>query len=238
MIIVIPARGGSKRLPHKNIHPLKGKPLMAYTLEAIAATGLNIPTYVSTDDESIAAVARVYPGVEVVMRPSEIASDNASTESVLLHVLDMLAERGHLPEWLMTLPPTSPFRTSDTICRFAECATDCASDIDCLISVTENRGDFWRMKADGSMHRLFPDAPRRQQDRTPLWEENSAVYLSRTKALRDTGSILGRAVRGIPIPVLEGFDINNSEDMRLAEFLHGAIYDPDKLYARPYTEAH
>lgn len=223
MIIVIPARGGSKRLPHKNIHPLKGKPLLAYTLEAIAATSLNIPTYVSTDDERIAAVARGYPGVEVVMRPTEIAGDTASTESVLLHVLDVLAERGQVPQWLMTLPPTSPFRTAGTIRSFAESAVGCASDIDCLMSVTENRGDFWRMQDDGRMQRLFLDAPRRQQDRTPLFEENSAIYVSRTQALRDTGFILGRAVRGIAIPAIEGFDINNPEDMRLAECLHDLV---------------
>lgn len=224
MIIVIPARGGSKRLPHKNIHPLKGKPLLAYTLEAIAATALDIPTYVSTDDERIAAVARAYPGVEVIMRPDEIASDTASTESVLLHVLDVLAEKGQAPQWLMTLPPTSPFRTATTIRSFAEAVTGCADHIDCLMSVTENRGDFWRMGPDGRMDRLFSDAPRRQQDRTPLFEENSAVYVSRTRALRDTGLILGRAVRGIPIPALEGFDINNPEDMRLAECLHSTVF--------------
>ncbi len=226
MIIVIPARGGSKRLPHKNIHPLKGKPLLAYTLEVIAATSLKIPTYVSTDDERIAVVARAYPGVEVVMRPAEISGDTASTESVLLHVLDVLAERGQVPQWLMTLPPTSPFRTAGTIRKFAESAVGCASDIDCLMSVTENRGDFWRMQDDMRMQRLFPDAPRRQQDRTPLFEENSAVYLSRTQALRDTGFILGRAVRGIAIPAIEGFDINNPEDMRLAECLHDVVYGP------------
>lgn len=224
MIIVIPARGGSKRLPHKNIHPINGKPLLAYTLEAIAATGLKIPTYVSTDDELIAAVARAYPGVEVVMRPAEIASDTASTESVLLHMLDVLAARGQAPQWLMTLPPTSPFRTASTIRSFVEATADCASDIDCIMSVTENRGDFWRMQDDGRMQRLFPDAPRRQQDRTPLFEENSAVYVSRTQALRTTGFILGRAVRGIRIPDIEGFDINNPEDMRLAECLHGVMH--------------
>lgn len=225
MIIVIPARGGSKRLPHKNIYPLKGKPLLAYTLEAIAATGLSIPTYVSTDDERIAAIARAYSGVEVVMRPQEISSDTASTESALLHVLDTLDERGEEPQWLMTLPPTSPFRSAATIRSFAEAVANCADGIDCLMSVTENRGDFWRMQDGGYMQRLFPDAPRRQQDRTPLFEENSAVYVSRTRALRETCLILGRSVRGIAIPAIEGFDINNPDDMRLAESLHSIVYD-------------
>jgi CMP-N,N'-diacetyllegionaminic acid synthase len=219
LIIVVPARGGSKRLPCKNIHLLKGKPLLAYTLEAIAATGLSIPTYVSTDDERIVAVARAYPSVEVIMRPAEIAGDTASTESALLHVLDVLARRGQNIEWLMTLPPTSPFRTPETIRNFAATTADCTDDIDCLMSVTENRGDFWLLAPDGRMDRLFPNAPRRQQERTPLFEENSAVYVTRTSALRQTASILGLAVRGIPIPTIEGFDINRPEDILLAECL-------------------
>lgn len=226
MIIVVPARGASKRLPQKNIHPLKGKPLIAYTLEAISSSGLNISTYVSTDDERIATVARAYPGVEVIMRPDEIAGDNSSTESALLHVLDVLAKREQFPEWLMTLPPTSPFRTAATIRNFAKSVKNCGSDIDCLLSVTENRGDFWQMQDDGRMQRLFPDAPRRQQDRAPLYEENSAVYVSRTQALRETGFIFGRAVLGIVIPAIEGFDINTSEDMHLAECLHDVVCDP------------
>lgn len=229
MIIVVPARGGSKRLPRKNIHPLKGKPLLAYTLEAIAATGLIIPTYVSTDDELIADVARAYPGVEVLMRPDEIASDSASTESVLLHVLDVLAGRGETSEWVMTLPPTSPFRTANTILDFLKEATICASEIDCIMSVTENRGDFWRMLDSGRMQRLFTDAPRRQQDRPPLFEENSAVYVTRTEALRATESILGRAVRGISVPSIEGFDVNNPEDMHLAECLYDTQYRQTKI---------
>jgi CMP-N,N'-diacetyllegionaminic acid synthase len=198
MIILISACGGSKRLSHKNIYPLMGKPLLAYTLEAIAATSLNIP--------------------------AEISGYTASTESVLLHVLDVLAERGQLPQWLMTLPPTPLFRTAGTIRGFAESAAGCASDIDCLMSVTKSRGDFWRMQEDGRIQRLFPDAPRRQQDRTPQFEENSAVYLSRTQALRDTGLIVGRIVRGTAIPAVEGFDINNPHGMRLTECLHDIVY--------------
>ena len=224
MIIVIPARGGSKRLPQKNIHLLKGKPLLSYTLELIAATGLRIPTYVSTDDERIGEIASSFPGINVIVRPVEIAGDSASTESALLHVLDVLAMRGNFPQWLMTLPPTSPFRTVSNVHSFIEGTLNCGSDIDCLMSVTENRDDFWRMHNNGQMQRLFPDAPRRQQERVPLFEENSAIYVSRTQALRETNSILGRAVRGVVISAIEGFDINTPEDICLAECLHSFLY--------------
>lgn len=217
MIIVVPARGGSKRLPHKNIQPLSGKPLLSHTLEVIAASGLGCPVYVSTDDKHIADIACAHDDVRVIMRPDALASDTASTESVLLHVLDTVAEADGSPQWVMTLPPTSPFRRPETIRRFADTVRNDPNAQDCLMSVTENRGDFWHLQPDGVLARLFPDAPRRQQERTPLFEENSAIYVSRVASLRETGFILGRRVRGLAIPVLEGFDINTAEDMKLAE---------------------
>ena len=219
MIIVVPARGGSKRIPQKNIYPLRGKPLLAYTLEAVAASGLACPLYVSTDDERIATVALAYANVHVVMRPENLASDTASTEAVLLHVLDSVADAAGNPQWIMTLPPTSPFRRPETIRRFAETARQSPHAQDCLMSITENRGDFWRLQPDGTLARLFPDAPRRQQERTPLFEENSAIYLSRVDSLRETGLILGRRVRGLVISEIEGFDINTVHDIRMAEFI-------------------
>ncbi|TDR76724.1 cytidylyltransferase domain-containing protein [Paludibacterium purpuratum] len=216
ILIIIPARGGSKRIPKKNIALLAGKPLLAYTLEAIKETNLADNVIVSTDDDDIAAtVARA--GVRALHRPKEICVDNASTESALLHALHTVREEGYFPDWIMTLPPTSPFRTAEIIRRFVE-ALDCvAQDIDCIMSVTENRGDFWLYDADGQFRRLFPDAPRRQQDRQPLFEENSALYLTRTTALESTGSILGCKVLGIPISAIEGFDINTPEDLKLAD---------------------
>lgn len=228
MIIAVPARSGSKRVPYKNIFPLNGKPLLAYTLDAILASSLNEQTYLSTDDESIARIARDYPQVKVVMRPPELANDTASTESVLLHLLDVIAKEVCRPKWLMTLPPTSPFRTAATIRLFADAAANAESDIDCFMSVTERREDFWQVKDDGRMRRLFPGASRRQQDRPPLFEENSAVYVSRVTSLIETGSILGRVVSGIPISKLEGFDINTREDIQLAECLGNRLYEANR----------
>ncbi len=217
MIIVIPARGGSKRIPHKNIYPLKGKPLLCHTLDLILLSGLRIPTYVSTDEPAIAKVASHYDFVDVIMRPDSLALDNSSTEDVLIHALDYVKKRTQSPEWIITLPPTSPFRTIPTLIKFINYAKNCPQNIDCIMSVTENRGDFWRMGEDGILTRLFQDAPRRQQDRTPLYEENSAIYITRAKSLIATQSILGKVTIGLPISAPEGFDINTIEDIRIAE---------------------
>jgi CMP-N,N'-diacetyllegionaminic acid synthase len=223
VIIVVPARGGSKRVPHKNIYPLAGRPLLEFTLNAIEAAGLECPVYVSTDDEVIARVAEYQKGVTVIYRPAELASDVATTESVLLHALDEVAVKGVTPIWIMTLPPTSPFRKPETIRRFADAVLAAPDAQDCLMSTTENRGDFWLQQGDGTLLRLLPDAPRRQQERIPMYEENSAIYVTRVSALRSTGLILGRRVRGLPIAADEGFDINTKEDLVMAECLAAAM---------------
>lgn len=222
MIIVIPARGGSKRLLHKNIIPLLGKPLLGYTLEVIEAANLGYPAYVSTDDETIAQAVKNHAGAQVIKRPAALSSDTASTESVLLHVLDNL-QKSISPQWVMTLPPTSPFRTAQTIQHFAKAIQDNPDAQDCLMSTTENRGDFWRELEDGTLMRLFPNAPRRQQEREPLFEENSAIYVTKITALRETGSILGKRVRGIAISATEGFDINTIEDLEMAESIASTL---------------
>ena len=218
MIIVIPARGGSKRLPRKNIRPLGGKPLLAYTIEAARDAEIPAPLIVSTEDEEIAEIAKVY-GAEVLLRPAQIAADDSPTEAALLHVLDEKQKEGVSPEWVMTLSPTSPFRSSKTIRMFYDAARGTGDDVDCYMSVSEDRRDFWRLEESGYLRRLFPDAPRRQQQREPLYEENSAIYVSRVSALRRTGIVLGDAVKPFILDPIEALDINTAHDFWLAESL-------------------
>ena len=218
MIIVIPARGGSKRLPNKNIRKLCGKPLIAYTIEAVLKAGVDAPVIVSTDDEKIAKISLDY-GVQIVDRPQELAAGDSSTESVLFDVLSRCCGDIHDCKWIMTLPPTSPFRSSKNIRIFFDTAIKGRGDVDCYMSVSENRGDFWEKGEGGKLQRLFKDAPRRQQDRTPIYEENSAIYVTRIDALEDTGSILGNNVRSMCIDPFESVDINTAFDFWLAESL-------------------
>jgi CMP-N,N'-diacetyllegionaminic acid synthase len=217
VLAVIPARAGSKRVAGKNIRPLGGKPLLGYTIEAAISAGLQEQLVVSTESAEIAEVARHF-GAGVVDRPAELAVDEASTESVLLHAIDSLAGGGQRYTWVMTLPPTSPFRGANTIRQFLVEIIRAPDAQDCLMSVSENRGDFWQRDSDtGVMQRLFPDAPRRQQDRMPLYEENSALYITWVDALRETKSVLGRKVRGLVIDPREAWDINTEIDFKIAE---------------------
>lgn len=228
LIVVVPARGGSQRVPKKNIRALNGKPLIAYTLEAAIGAGLQDHVVVSTDDVEIRAVAEHF-GVRALHRPAELAAAASSTESVLLHALEVVAGEGWNPHRVMTLPPTSPFRRAATLSRFVSIAA--TSDADCVFSLTENRGDFWRVTGNGDLQRIFPDAPRRQQDRKPLFEENSAIYVTRAEALIHTGFILGKSQCGVVIDPLEGFDVNTEFDFALAAALIAAGAAPTQAPA-------
>ena len=216
MIAVIPARGGSKRVPQKNIATISNKPLISYTIQAFRAAELDIPLFVTTDDLAIAEVAK-NEGVNVIMRPNHLASDKASTESALIHVLENV---GFTADWVFTLQPTSPFRKPSTIIDVVNEARSAASDVDCIMTFHENRDDYWHINDQGELARLFPDAPRRQQDRTPLYVENSSIYATRSSALIETGSILGQN-KIIPkiISVDEALDINTQDDIDYANYI-------------------
>ncbi|MCH7745174.1 MAG: acylneuraminate cytidylyltransferase family protein, partial [Chloroflexi bacterium] len=114
-LCLIPARGGSKRLPGKNIRLLAGKPLIAYTIEAALDSNVFDCVCVSTDDEEIAAIAREYGADVPFMRPAHLSDDTARVVQVTCHALEFFAERGHEYESLCVLQPTSPLRTANDI---------------------------------------------------------------------------------------------------------------------------
>jgi len=221
VVIVIPARAGSKGIPGKNIRPLLGKPLLTWTIEAARQAGLGEHLYVSTDGAEIARVA-TEAGAGVIMRPPEIAHDTASTEAALMHVIETLRHEGKIFDMILTLPPTSPLRSAGTIRRFLDHFIEHGVGYDSQLSLNEHRGDFWVRAADGSFSRLYPDAPRRRQERQPLYLENSAMYITRVEALLATSFILGRKAAGFVISEDEALDINESVDLLLAEHLLAA----------------
>lgn len=224
-LIVVPARGGSKGIPKKNIYPLMGKPLLSYTLEVIQRAGLaDTDVAVSTDSEEIAEVARSFSGVEVVHRPAEIAGDRASTEAALLHALDVMQERyGVKYDAVLTLQPTSPLRQPETLKRFIKAYEEQKDRYDAILSLHEDRSDFWVKKGDGVFGRRDPSAPRRRQEREPLYVENSAYYMTSVAALRETHSVLGNRVNGFVISEREGIDINEPVDLVIAEAFLGEV---------------
>lgn len=219
-LVVIPARGGSKGIPMKNIYPVNGKPLLTYSLEMITQVEFDGDVVVSTDSEQIKEVALRTPGIEVVDRPQDISGDKASTESALLHALEVMEERkGYAYDAVVTLQATSPLRKAPTVKACFEKYEEDRDKYDALLTLTETRTDYWIKEGVDHYRRLYPDAPRRRQDRDPIYIENSAVYITDKQSLQETGSVLGHHVNGYVIPEREGVDINEPIDILLAEEL-------------------
>lgn len=222
ILAVIPARGGSKGIPHKNIALLRGRPLIAYTIDAArAATSLE-RIVVSTDDAEIAAVSRSL-GAEVVMRPAELARDETVTLTVLQHVVAELAGTGYRPDAVMTLQPTSPLRTSTHINEAARAFADDAS-ADSLVSCIEVPHVFhprsvMRRTADGYLV-PFLDLPQpgRRQDKEPVFARNgAAIYITRTEKLGEF--IFGGRLIPYMMPEAASIDIDCPADLAAAERL-------------------
>lgn len=224
-LIVIPARGGSKGIPGKNIYPICGKPLLEYTLDVInRAQLIDTDVAVSTDSEKIMEVARKYDNVILINRPDELSGDKASTESALIHALDYMEySYNKTYDAIITLQATSPLRKEDTLRRFIEKFEYEYPKYDALLSLNEDRSDFWTEVNEGAFERLYKNAPRRRQERKPLFVENSAYYMTGVKALRETGSILGNKVNGFVISEYEAIDINEMIDIYITEGIISAI---------------
>jgi N-acylneuraminate cytidylyltransferase len=170
---------------------------------------------VSTDHDDIAKVA-MNCGAEVLRRPPEYATDQAPTELALLHVVDSLKQAGYRPDFVVTLEPTSPLRSAELIDRCIALAME-REEADCVMTVTETRKCYGRL-TDGRFDYLFPHQPRRRQDRTPLYEESSTVYVTRTEALERDRSVLGRVRYGVIVENrCEAIDINEPIDFLIAE---------------------
>jgi N-acylneuraminate cytidylyltransferase len=218
IVALVPARGGSRRIPGKNLVNLGDKPLIAHTIEAAQRVPLIEETYVSTDDRAIARTARGY-GARVLRRPRRLAGDRASTESVLLHVLDRLTFDRARPTIIVLLQATSPLRSADSI----EKAVDKLLDTGCdsVISVHEERGWFWDGELRGDIfvpQREIGHRPRTQEIPS-RFRENGAIYVMRTELLARTGLRMGGDVRAIVLPSHEAVDIDTHEDLALAGYL-------------------
>lgn len=220
-LIVIPARGGSKGIPKKNIYPLNGKPLLSYTIELALSSKLdNTDIVVSTDSIEIKEVAQNFQNVYVIDRPSELASDTASTEDALLHSIDYMEKKLNKKyDAVITLQPTSPLRKKETFVNFIDEFEKTCGRYDALLSLTEDRTDFWINNEDNSFSRLYKNAPRRRQERQPLYKENSAYYITLVESLRKTHSVLGSKVNGFVVSEIEGIDINEPIDIKIVESL-------------------
>lgn len=207
---VIPARGGSKGIPKKNITELAGRPLLAYTVDCAREAETVDAFVVSTDDDDIKEVARDLDA-PVVDRPAKLATDEARTEPTLVHASD---EHPRDPDAVVTLEPTSPLRTPALVDRCVERFRQ--TDADAVMTVVPNHSIVGRLEGD----RFTPfveDPPRRRQERETLYEEASTVYVTETAALRETGTVHGRDTVAVEADPREAVDIDDPLDLTIAE---------------------
>jgi N-acylneuraminate cytidylyltransferase len=216
IVAVVPARGGSKGVPRKNVRELAGRPLIAWTLDAVAEAGAPLRLVVTTDDDEIAAIARDR-GAEVVNRPEELARDESPTEPAVLHALEAMTRPEGLSAVLL-LQATSPVRRPGTLDRAVREFE--ASGADALVGVVESPPFLWR--GPGAQPTALYDVaarPRRQDllDAQRVYRETGSLYLTRIEAFRSTGNRLVGAIRLFVMREDEGADIDTEEDFLAVE---------------------
>jgi YrbI family 3-deoxy-D-manno-octulosonate 8-phosphate phosphatase len=216
-IAVIPARGGSRGLPGKNIRPLGGVPLVVRTVEAALHASCIERVYVSSDDPEILRVARAAGG-HAIVRPGEISGSTASSESALLHALEHLrSDKAGLPDVLVFLQCTSPFTTAPEIDLVVD--TMIQKNADSAFSAVEDHGFIWQEDVAGFAEGITHDhaKPRqRRQDMAPRYRENGAIYAMRVPDFLDEKTrFCGRTVL-VPVTT-PAIDIDTQEDWDLAE---------------------
>lgn len=218
---VIPAKGGSTRLAHKNIASLGGKPLIAWAAAAARASGILDRLILSTEDEQVAETARQI-GINVpYMRPVELARDPANVVDVALHALDQLEAMGERYEVLVILLPTCPFRTADDI-REAF-ALFRRRDEGSLMSVSEfDHTPFAALAVDedGLVSPYFADYFGRKSQEMPVaYRPNGAIHILDVARFRETRSYVAPPVLAYPMPRERSVDIDTMADLRFAESL-------------------
>ncbi|MEP6667792.1 MAG: acylneuraminate cytidylyltransferase family protein [Chthoniobacter sp.] len=222
IVALIPARGGSKAVPRKNVLPVAGKPLIAWTIEAALRSANLSKVIVSTDNDEIAEVATRYGAEVPFMRPAELATDAAGSLGVVLHALDWLAAQGGEPDYLLLLQPTSPLRTSADIDGAARLAIE--RQADAVLGICEATPHPWLtcgLSPDGKIGSFFGDVdehlPRQQYP--PAYVLNGAIYLNRPASLRATRSFQPPGALGYIMPVERSLDIDSPWEMRIVDVL-------------------
>lgn len=214
VVAIIPARGGSQRIPRKNLLPLGGLPTVAHSIRHALASALVDEVIVSTDDRAIAEVARAH-GADVVMRPAELSGPTATSESALVHALD---DRGADPDLVVFLQPTSPVRAEGEIDAAIRTMLD--ADADSLLSAVEDHGLFWHEDAGGPRPLNYdPVARKREQDMGRQFRENGSIYVFRPDVLRSTGSRLGGRIAVHEMGYWSSFQLDREEDADLLEWI-------------------
>lgn len=223
-IAIIPARGGSKRIPRKNIRLFIGKPIIAYSIEAALRSGLFDEVMVSTDDDEIAAIARNYGAKVPFMRSAETSNDYAATADVVLEVLEMYKELGRKFEIVCCIYSTAPFVTS---ARLQEAYGKMNSDIDSVFTCVAYSYPVQRCLhiIDGKISMVYPEhIASRSQDLEPVYHDAGQFYMSQVASFIKEKTFWGKNTVGLVLSEFEVQDLDTLTDWALAEMKYRLLH--------------
>jgi N-acylneuraminate cytidylyltransferase len=225
-IAVIPARGGSKRIPQKNIKLFRGKPIIAWTLETARACGCFDRIIVSTDNQDIAEASRQYGGEVPFVRPADLSGDHATTMDVIAHAVAWTVKQGCEPEAVCCMYATAPFMGSADIIAGLEALKSPAWDY--AFSVAEYAAPVFRaftQTAEGGLAMLHPEhLSTRSQDLPHVFHDAAQFYWGRTAAWLDRRPMFGHRSFPVFVPRWRVQDIDTPEDWYRAELIAVAAF--------------
>ena len=225
-LAVIPARGGSKRIPRKNVRPFDGKPILAYSVEAALRSGVGDRLVVSTDDPEIAEVARSFGAETPFVRPAELANDHAHIGAVLRHAVRWAVEAGSPPDFVCCLFATAPFLTPELVREGFE---RLRADPEKSYAFGAAQFSFpiqraIRILPGGGVEPFRPECmPMRSQDLEPAYHDAGQFFWGRAEAVLSGVSIFTPSSVPVVIPSFRVQDIDSPEDWERAEYLHRAL---------------
>ena len=225
-VAVIPARGGSKRIPRKNIRPFGGRPMLAWPLATALECGLFARVIVSTDNPELAQVARELGAEVPFTRPADLADDHSGTGAVMAHAARWLQDQGELPPVLCCIYPTAPFLAGEDLKRGLELLL--AGDWSYVISATTYCAPVYRgfqQRVDGGLEMLFAQhAASRSQDLPQVLHDAAQFYWGRAEAWLQQRPGLAADSTAVLVPRWRVQDIDDEEDWRRAELMAPAIW--------------
>lgn len=214
ILIVIPARGGSKGIPKKNIRLMNGEPLIAYSIKNALCVKdkYDVDVVVDTDDNEIAKIAKRY-GSEICMRPDELAGDDVTLDPVIVHAYNEMKKRKRcIYDYVVTMQPTSPTLKSATLIKAISYAVD--NEIDTVISVINDPHLAWRKK-DGGILPEYKERVNRQL--LPAHYKETGGFLISNSLLLDKGLRIGESIQVFEVPEQEAIDIDSVKDWVVCE---------------------
>lgn len=218
-IAIITARSGSKGLKDKNIKILKGRPLMAYTIEAAWDSGLFECVHVSTDSEEYSQIARKYGADVPFLRDAELATDTAGTWDVLRAVLNKYQDFGKTFDTVTLLQPTSPLRDADDIRKAFEIFSEKKADSVVSVCEAEHSPKICNLLKEGNSMNGFLNTAKvgRRQDLGTYYRINGAIYIQKTELLMNFGKLYGPKSYAYVMDKLHSVDIDDAFDFMVAE---------------------